>query len=199
MGEVIAGLHVAFQKCETKLAFWDNSLLDEMQGWIRTELEKRGWPLVSQEEFEQTVIVLKSGYDELPRQLIHRDVHLGNFLFHGGDFSGYIDFDLSQKNIRIFDLCYFLLSLLLEKSECPIDEERWLDTVAHVVSGYESRIRLNEVEKRTLPCVMESIELLFVAYFTKMNEMDSAREAARLFKFVCGKEQNIVEVLGGKA
>lgn len=199
MGEVIAGLHVAFRKCEAKLTFWDNSLLDEIQGWIRTELEKRGWPLVSQAEFEQTVSALKLNYDELPRQLIHRDVHLGNFLFHDGDFSGYIDFDLSQKNIRIFDLCYFLLSLLLEKSECPIDEERWLDTAAHVVSGYESRIRLNEAEKRALPCVMESIELLFVAYFIQANETDHAREAAKLFQFVCEKERDIVGVLGGKA
>ena len=34
----------------------------------------------------------------LPVQLIHRDVHFGNFLFDEGKFSGYIDFDLSQRN-----------------------------------------------------------------------------------------------------
>ena len=29
------------------------------------------------------------------------------FLFYNNKFSGYIDFDLSQINIRIFDICYF--------------------------------------------------------------------------------------------
>ena len=42
-------------------------------------------------------------------------MHFGNFLFQEGSFSGYIDFDLSQKNIRIFDLCYFLAGLLAEE------------------------------------------------------------------------------------
>ena len=38
-------------------------------------------------------------------------------LFFEGDFSGYIDFDLSQRNIRIFDICYFLTGLLAEETE----------------------------------------------------------------------------------
>lgn len=33
--------------------------------------------------------------------------------FQEGKFSKYMDFDLSQRNIRIFDLCYFMLGLLL--------------------------------------------------------------------------------------
>lgn len=40
-------------------------------------------------------------YSKLPIQLIRREVHLGNLLFDNNKFSGYIDFDLSQKNIRI--------------------------------------------------------------------------------------------------
>ena len=64
---------------------------------------------------DKAVETLEAVYDDLPKQLIHRDVHFGNFLFFEGNLSGYIDFDLSQRNIRIFDICYFLTGLLAEE------------------------------------------------------------------------------------
>ena len=107
MGEIIADLHEAFKKCEEADIFWNNSLLDEMNGWVKSNLEKEDWKYIPREEYEKVVSKLAVVYDKLPVQLIHRDVHFGNFLFEEGRFSGYIDFDLSQRNIRIFDLCYF--------------------------------------------------------------------------------------------
>lgn len=115
MGAVIARLHLAFKECENQDEFWNNSLLTEMEGWISDAFRKNDWKLVKKEQFESTLSGLKETYDDLPVGLIHRDVHLGNFLFEGGEFSGYIDFDLSQRNIRLFDLCYFMLGLLSEK------------------------------------------------------------------------------------
>ena len=44
MGEIIVRLHIAFKKCEDKLDFWNNSLLDEMNGWIRKGLEDNKKP-----------------------------------------------------------------------------------------------------------------------------------------------------------
>lgn len=41
-------------------------------------------------------------------------------------FSGYIDFDLSQRNIRIFDIAYFLLGLLSDKEYNTLSEDSWL-------------------------------------------------------------------------
>lgn len=85
---------------------------------------------------------LQDGYDMLPRQLIHRDVHFGNFLFDHGEFSGYIDFDLSQKNIRIFDICYFLTGLLSSQIGSGLDTEEWLRIVKDAAAGYERWIPL---------------------------------------------------------
>lgn len=99
MGEILGRLHLAFRKCEERLELWDNSLLDEMNGWVAERLSREKW--LDEETFRSAVGNLQDGYDRLPRQLIHRDVHFGNFLFDHGEFSGYIDFDLSQKNIRI--------------------------------------------------------------------------------------------------
>ena len=117
MGGIIADLHLAFAKCDENDSFWHNSLLDEMNGWVKQNFEDSGWEQISREEYEKVIEQLAAVYDNLPVQLIHRDVHFGNFLFDNGEFSGYIDFDISQKNIRIFDLCYFMLGLLSEKEK----------------------------------------------------------------------------------
>lgn len=191
MGEIIADLHIAFKKCEDADVFWNNSLLDEMNGWVKSNLDANGWKYISKEEYEKIVLQLEKVYDNLPVQLIHRDVHFGNFLFSDGKFSGYIDFDLSQRNIRIFDLCYFLLGLLSEEEKLEITDELWFEFVRKVFVGYERKLKLTEVEKRAVPCVMECIELLFVSYFENINDVRCAEDAYRIFAFVKEQENRI--------
>lgn len=196
MGSVIADLHIALQKCESEGDFWDNSLLDEMNAWVREQFEECAWKYISQEEFQKVVSELDALYGELPVQLIHRDVHFGNFLFDEGKFSGYIDFDLSQRNIRIFDLCYFLLGLLSEEEKLEISEEQWFDFVTKVFIGYEQKQPLSEAERQAVPCVMECIELLFTAYFEGQKDLCCAENAYRIYKFVRKHEKKIWELLG---
>lgn len=191
MGEIIANLHAAFQKCEPLDMLWDNSLLDEMNGWVRESMEKNGWQRISKEEFEQVVSQLAALYDQLPVQLIHRDIHFGNFLFADGVFSGYIDFDLSQRNIRIFDLCYFLLGLLSEEEGLKMTEETWFGFLRDVFAGYEGSLKLSEAEKKAVPYVMECIELLFIAYFDNEKDDSCAENAYELYEFVRRRENRI--------
>ena len=124
-------------------------------------------------------------------QLIHRDVHFGNFLFLDGKFSGYIDFDLSQRNIRIFNLCYFLLSLLSEEEKFGLTDELWLTFVKELFAGYEQKLQLTELEKKAVPYVMECIELLFVSYFQSINDARCAEDAYKIFQFITKQENKI--------
>lgn len=195
MGSVIADLHIAFQKCESEGEFWNNSLLEEMNGWIREQFEECEWKYISQEEFQKIVLEFDTLYGELPVQLIHRDVHFGNFLFDEGKFSGYIDFDLSQRNIRIFDLCYFLLGLLSEEEKLELTEEQWFDFVSKVFKGYERKLPLSEAEKQAVPCVMECIELLFTAYFEGQKDLSCAKDACRIYEFVRKHEKKIRKLI----
>ena len=55
-----------------------------MNGWVKSNFEDNNWKYISKEEYEKTVSQLAEVYDELPVQLIHRNVHLGNFLFSEG-------------------------------------------------------------------------------------------------------------------
>lgn len=191
MGCAIAQLHMAFVKCEEEVEFWDNSLLKEMKGWIRENLINNEWKILNEEEYSKTVELLESVYDCLPKQLIHRDVHLGNFLFFEGNLSGYIDFDLSQRNIRIFDICYFLTGLLAEETDYTITKAEWIENVKSVIAGYESIRDLSEKEKNTIPCVMQCIEILFVAYFAGINDTKRANDAYNVFRFIQDCEDDI--------
>ena len=191
MGGIIADLHIAFKKCEDADIFWNNSLLAEMNGWVKDKFEANDWKYISKEEYEKTISQLAMVYDNLPAQLIHRDVHFGNFLFSNGKFSGYIDFDLSQRNIRIFDLCYFLLGLLSEKEKFELTDEVWFEFVKNVFVGYGKKLNLTEEEKKAVPYVMECIELLFVSYFESINDVRCAEDAYRIFAFVKKQENRI--------
>lgn len=191
MGCAMAQLHRAFIKCEQEIDFWDNSLLDEMKGWVRDNLANNEWQLVKEAEYSKTVEQLEKYYDDLPKQLIHRDVHFGNFLFFHGNLSGFIDFDLSQRNIRIFDICYFLTGLLAEETDNPLTKTEWLENVKAVVAGYESINKLSTMEKHAIPCVMKCIEILFVAYFIGINDTKCAKDAYRVFHFIGGCEGEI--------
>lgn len=204
MGEVLGSLHQAFRKCEESLckhsepadetiSFPDCSLLDEMNGWVRDSLNREHW--LDEKNFCRAVQKLAENYEELPRQLIHRDVHPGNFLFDRGAFSGYIDFDLSQRNIRIFDLCYFLAGLLAAQAGNGMEEIQWYEVIRRTAAGYESRIPLTAAEKRAVPYVMENIELLFAAYFNEPETKNFRDNALELFRFICEREEQIWSAL----
>lgn len=183
MGKIIARLHLAFDECEGKIKCWNNSLLGEMESWIRKNIYEYDKKIIDKNEFEDIIKELRLVDKDLSYGLIHRDVHLGNFLFYNNEFSGYVDFDLSQKNIRIFDLCYFMLGLLLEDEENKVDETQWFQYLKNLVKGYASVIPISIIERKSIPLVMECIELLFVAYFIGEKDERAMRDSLKLYEF----------------
>lgn len=195
MGNVLAKLHKAFRECETQGEFWDNNLLKEMKGWVRDAFDKNAWKHIEEDTFNDTVEGLGRLYDKLPVQLIHRDVHVGNFLFDKGKFSGYLDFDLSQRDIKIFDLCYFMLGLLSEEEMLDITKERWFEILRCFFAGYEQEGELLEEEKMAVPYVMESIELLFAAWFMEQKDIKCAEDAVQIYQFVKKHREKILKII----
>lgn len=191
MGMILARLHKAFDKCEDKINYWNNSLLGEMESWVSENISKEEIDYLKFWDMQESIDDLRKVYEELPKGLIHRDVHLGNFLFDNNEFSGYIDFDLSQKNIRIFDLCYFMLGLLLEEEENRIGDDVWFEFLKYFVEGYHSEIPLSQVERESIEIVMENIELLFVGYFMGEQDEKAARDSAKLYYFCRGNREKI--------
>lgn len=195
-GTVIARLHLAFLACGDALELHDADLMDELNGWIGESLRRNKPAWLPEDVLESEIRELAGFVPMLPRQPIHRDVHPGNFLFEGCVFSGYVDFDLSQRNIRIFDLCYFLLGILSEGVLAWSEPERWLLAVRCTMSGYGRMIRLEDAERRAMPCVMKCIELLFVAYGLNTGNDKAARTAAELHAWVDAIQPEILAACG---
>lgn len=113
-------------------------------------------------------------YDKLPRQIIHRDINPSNMIFDKDEFKGFIDFDLTEVNIRIFDICYCATAIL---SECfnnsDIDKNKWLEIFDNLIKGYERITPLSEYEKQALPYVIYSIQIICIAYFSQFDKFDN--------------------------
>lgn len=103
------------------------------------------------------------------------------------------DFDLSQRNIRIFDICYFLTGLLTEEVEEAFTKKEWTESAETVIEGYESITPLSTEEKAAIPCVMECIEILFAAYFIGMEDFGHAKDAWEVYLFIqdCRGEKHL--------
>ena len=112
-------------------------------------------------------------YDALPKQPIHRDLCPTNMLFDNGRFSGFVDFDLAEVNLRIFDICYCATAILSECfGDASIDKEKWKNIYQKLIEGYEIISPLNNEEKQALPYVIYSIQMICIHYFGKMEKYE---------------------------
>ncbi len=194
-GKMVGNLHKALLSCENKIAFWDNSLLDEMNSWITKIFKENDYQFITRIDLENSIVDLACRYENLPKQLIHRDLYYGNILFDNRELSGYVDFDFSQKNIRMFDNCYFLLGLLVGKIKNKQCINRWKLIVKEYFKGYESVLQLEKQEKESLCSIMKCIELLFVAYFIREKDEACAKSSPEVYYFIRENETEILSLI----
>lgn len=180
LGGIIARLHIALKQIEPAVTYEEADLLRELQGDVLPFLRKKRLP-VPAGLLEELQDVFNRDYAALPRQLIHRDVHMENLLFEGGALTGYIDFDLSVSDARIFDLCYFTLSTLPGRT---VSDAWWRQFVRRVAAGYASLLPLTEAEKDFIPYLSLYIELLFAVYWAKAGNTGQTEEALRLVNWL---------------
>jgi hypothetical protein len=167
----------------------DADLGVELKSWIGDELGRKQIPV--REEVMRACHDFLPLYAALPRQLIHRDMHLGNLLFEGGRFTGYLDFDISQKNVRIFDICYMGASMLVDiyKDEGKLDG--WRAVFDGVLRGYEKAQPLTEAEKAAIPGMFIAIELIFTAFFSKIGQPGTAIFCAEMTNWLFDHQDRI--------
>jgi Ser/Thr protein kinase RdoA (MazF antagonist) len=108
-------------------------------------------------------------FDKLPKQLIHRNPNPSNILFENGKVSGFIDFDLSEVNVRLWDVCYCATGILSESSDEAY--EKWLDILGGILHGYDSESKLTNEEKKAVFYVICSILMICIAFFESREEL----------------------------
>jgi Ser/Thr protein kinase RdoA (MazF antagonist) len=195
IGKVIANLHIAFRECQNKIPCYDNDFYCEIVGWVSQTFQEKNITLVSPEILNNCISELKELYPKLPRQLIHRDIHMENLLFENNILTGYIDFDLSQINARIFDLCYMTLSFLIDNVNNEDKSLKWFEILHYIVNGYNSIIPLTVDEKNAIPIMMIAIEMLFVAYFTNQNDKVCADGSATMLIWLWKNRDKVISAI----
>lgn len=179
LGREIARLHIALTNIDCKLSGKDNDFLAQWQNDIKPRLIN-----VPDEMIAKIENLLFKFYKDLPRQQIHRDLHLQNILFDKGKIAGWIDFDLSCQEVRIFDLAYLLTGLLCGKIDNPAKVKMWKIIFKNIVTGYNEISPLTNDERKALPVMMIAIELLFVTFWSQKGNVDACNSAAELAQFI---------------
>ena len=162
VGEILGQLGLARAKVDAVLE--EPNLYESVVNYAIPKL--KGKLNVSEEVFkgyEEEFAIL---YPALPKQVIHRDPNPGNMILADGGW-GFIDFELSEKNVRIFDPCYAATAILSETFEGDNEEklQKWLTIFRNILWGYDTVVKLTEEEKKAIPYVVLSNQLLALAWF----------------------------------
>jgi len=182
LGTLLAELHTALQKISDHVDCHDADYNKELDDYILKHITANAI------EVPGTIIDFCRGfaplYHTLPRQLIHRDVHTGNMLFSGKELSGYLDFDLSQKNARLHDLCYLGATMLVGNYQDETRFATWCDIFRGVLAGYNQVCELTQHERQALPYMFVFIELTFTAFFAQIAQPDISASCLDMTKWL---------------
>lgn len=128
--------------------------------------------------------------NKLPRQCIHRDPNPGNIIVNGDEW-GFIDFELSEKNIRIFDPCYAATAVLSETYQKGKRDE-WFGVYRDIIDGYNRTAHLTEEEKKALPYVVLGNQMICIAWFSGDEKFKELFEInSQMFRYLLNNKEKL--------
>ena len=163
VGEIIGQLHLALSKVEDFVSEAD--LLATVRDWA---LPKAKAALKLSDGFcGEYLDTFAALYPDLPRQIIHRDPNPGNIIC-ADDQWGFIDFELAERNVRIYDPCYAATAVLSETF--GQNNDKWLEIYRDIICGYDSVAHLTDKERRAIPYVILANQFVCVAWFAEQDK-----------------------------
>lgn len=167
VGEIIGQLHLIL--CQTETPVHDADLYQAVKNWAMPKVRNI---LSFPEQFCRDYLdVFGRLYDKLPKQIIHRDPNPSNIIVSQNKW-GFIDFELSERNLRIYDPCYAAAAVLSESFDERDSEKRskWLEIYRNILWGYDSVVKLTDQEYKALPYVVVANQLVCTAYFSEQDK-----------------------------
>jgi len=163
IGEIIGQLDKALEK--TDVLVNDTDTYESVVNWAIPQLE--GKMELPKELLDNYKNDFGKAYQSIPRQIIHRDPNPGNIILAEGEW-GFIDFELSERNVRIFDPCYAATAILSESFAEGDGQKlkKWIDIYRNIIYGYDAVVSLTDEEKEAVPYVVLSNQLLATAWFS---------------------------------
>jgi len=198
-GESIARLHRALNVIESEIQPYEQNLYTHVNEWALPEVRKQniqfnmGLPDTFFEDYITNFCILS---DKLPKQLIHRDPNPSNILFDGDEVTGFIDFDLSEHNVRLWDPCYCATGILSEWRGVDDIYKKWPDVLEGIIRGYNNVNPLTTEEKQAIFYVICSIQMICTAYFEDTDKYKELAGPSRdMLKFIWKNEVHIRKAL----
>ena len=163
VGEIIGQLHLALAEIEDCVN--EANLLENVKDWA---LPKAKVVLNLSDTFcEEYLRTFAALYPRLPRQIIHRDPNPGNIICADGEW-GFLDFELAERNARIYDPCYAATAVLSETFGQHND--RWLELYRDIICGYDGVVKLTEIERQAVPYIILANQFVCVAWFAEQEK-----------------------------
>lgn len=171
LGRILGQLHTALAACPDLVCNERDIYREVCDCWLAPAAQAMGLP----ERFSEEYRSFGPLHDSLPVQIIHRDPNPSNILMQEGRLAGFIDFDLTQRSIRLFDPCYaataVLCGLFQKGQQDRLDA--WLDVFREILRGYDGVAQLTPEEKQAIPMVVLSIQLICVGWFSAYDKYHS--------------------------
>ena len=194
-GQSIARLHLSLAEVEAAIMPDEVDLFKQVTKWALPNCKKLNeqWGMgLPDNFFKEYVDSFGAVFGKLPKQLIHRDPNPSNILFNGGEVSGFIDFDLGERNIRLWDPCYCATGILSEWRGVENVYEKWPDIFTGIIRGYDSVCPLTAEEKESLYDVVCSIAMICAAYFESADEYKKLSKTSReILAYVVNNRERI--------
>lgn len=171
IGEIIGQLSLALAHVDVLVN--DANIYENVTNWAIPQLkDKLSLP---EQVFTNYINTFGNLFPKLPKQIIHRDPNPGNIIL-ANDKWGFIDFELSERNVRIFDPCYAATAILSESFEAGNETKlsNWIQIYKNIIYGYGDVVKLTTDEKEAIPYVILSNQFMALAWFagqTKYQEL----------------------------
>ena len=168
---MLGQLHLILRKNDDIVCHERNIFEEVRDQWL--EPAKKAMKL-SEEFCRDYLNAVERWNGKLPEQIIHRDPNPSNIVMKDGCLVGFLDFDLSQRSIRIFDPCYAATALLVEIYDSGEYEklDRWVEVWQNILRGYDAVVHMTPEEKAAVPYVVLSIQLICVGYFSGIEKLE---------------------------
>jgi len=163
VGEIIGQLHLALSKIEDCVSEAD--LLATVRDWALPKAKKA--LNLSDALCKEYLDGFAGLYPDLPRQIIHRDPNPGNIIC-AEDQWGFIDFELAERNVRIYDPCYAATAILSETF--GRDNDAWLGIYRDIICGYDCAAHLTESERKAIPYIILANQFVCLAWFSEQEK-----------------------------
>lgn len=178
LGEILGQLHQALLK------------LDIVSDETNAFLNVKNWALPRTKEIlyvpesicKEYLTILEENYDKLPRQIIHRDPNPSNVIRNTAKDNnkwGFIDFELSEKNVRIYDPCYAATAILSEWFMAGMEQEveKWPEVYKNIFDGYDRVAKLSKEERIAVPYIILTNQFICVAWFADQGKYEDMLKA----------------------